>query len=623
MPTRLDAGVIDNPDIDATEIPENALREGRGEYRVGSPAFFSARGRGLRGDVGAVTGRALYFAGFDGGSNRLIAHESDTYYDSSVDDALAFTSVGSHGSGTLPVTGTHAANKHFLVNAAANRAVELVSPVAGVTLRDMGMATSTLTLGLSVTQGVSDFTVSSGLVYWATEYDSSRGIESLAGTRATSSTFTDKDGIVVTISGSSANTNGDIIRLYRTLDAGAYPTGTLLTSLAAGTTSYTDRNFNVSTLSANRYGIVSIGLLKFDRDERPPTLYAIGGPFNDSLMGFATGDRRTLRFTPPGYYESWPSIYGIPLETPMHDFGQAIVVLRGVVAALTNDTIHAIYRLPVDSDTTFAPGEYSELVTDERGCVSRHGATAFTMPGDSSPMCALVARDGVWATRLTSTLIPLTDAMDWNGRVDTSMLQHSVLANDPMNRRLVFSYYTNSDTTHRTGLTYLDYQTGSIRLTHPDHGSLEGLALAIDTDGKRRVFSLDGRASNGQVYSEGTKDKDDSNILDSSGSVAYAIRTKEFMPGGPQAMVNLGHAYWSHGAGPTTVSHEFFHNRRDNYPEVKGASFNVRGVEDINLGRQVNSFSLRLSGSATTAFPINWVDIEGLGGGMKGGVAGG
>jgi hypothetical protein len=612
-------GVVDNPTIDPTTIPDEALQEGVGEYRVGSPGFWSARGRQLRGDLGSATGRGLYYASYDGAHNFILTHTGDSYSYSEVTSGLSFISLGNHGSATLPIVGTHASNKHFACNGVSNHVIEFVSAATGLSTRPIGMTATGRAIGLSVTQGVSTFTVTTALTYWATEYDSARGIESPNGTTIAGTTFSLLDGVFLTLSGTTRNTNADQLRLYRTLDGGVFPYGGLLATLAISATTYYDQSFNTSTLPATRYGIVSIGLLDFNRDEPPPLLHAIGGPFQDSLLAFPTADRRTLLFTPAGYYESWPTIYGFPLETSLQDQGNAIVMLPNAIGAMCDDSIHAIYRIPRDADTVFAAGEYSEVVDADHGCVSRRGAVRFSHRG--SHLIAYVSRDGLFATQLTDPSIPLTDVVDWDGRVDVDRLSDSVLEVDPLNRRLVFSYFKPADGVHRTGLMYLDYQADTIRISHPDHGSLADIDQVIDTDGKRRLFSIDERASNGQVYSETNVDADESDFVDSSGTVSFSMRTKEFMPGGADALVHIGNAHYMHTAGPAGLMHYFYHNR-DSGPEPKGVAFGSRGMADVNLGRQVNSFSTRLVGGTTAAFAVQWMEFEGLDAGRKSGLGG-
>jgi len=114
------------------------------------------------------------------------------------------------------------------------------------------------------------------------------------------------------------------------------------------------------------------------------------------------------------------------------------------------------------------------------------------------------------------------------------------------------------------------------------------------------------------VYLEATQDTDDSQLTDSSGSVAFMAQTKEYMPGGARNTVALGKATWMHDAGPATVENSFYHNRRDD-PETKNLpESTIRTASDVVLGRDVNSFSLKLASTGTTSYGVHWVDIEGF-----------
>jgi hypothetical protein len=241
-------------------------------------------------------------------------------------------------------------------------------------------------------------------------------------------------------------------------------------------------------------------------------------------------------------------------------------------------------------------------------------------------LAAWVARDGIWATNLASSPFPLTDYIDWENRVSVADLSSCRLQNDPANRRLIFIHRREADTTHSTGIWYLDYQHLNeigIRITFADHGPLSDLVTVGAVDGVRRAVSCDSRASNGQVYYEGMQDVDDSQYRNGDGAVLFRMRTKEYLPGGPPGAVDLGHARWMHDAGPATIRHRFYVNRRDSYPETKNLqSPTIRNASRVRLGRQVNSFSLEIESSGTKSYGVHWVDVEGLDVGRLGGTGG-
>ena len=282
----------------------------------------------------------------------------------------------------------------------------------------------------------------------------------------------------------------------------------------------------------------------------------------------------------------------------------------------SRDSVHVVNRLPRDSDSIFAAGEMESTLTDARGCMSRHGACAFTPPGTGS-MVAWVARDGIWVTELVTSPVPITDTIDWNGRVDVTNLDKCSLVDDPINRRLVFIYRKLTDTTHNTGIWYLDYQQYSsrgIRITFADHGPLAHAVTIAASDGNRRLASIDSRAGNGQVYIEATQDADESNLVNSSGAVSFSARSKEFMPAGARGTVSLGKATWMHDVGPATITHNFYFDRRDSNPETKTLTESTsRTASDVVLGQDVNSLSLELKSVGTVSYGVHWFDIEGIG----------
>jgi hypothetical protein len=123
-------------------------------------------------------------------------------------------------------------------------------------------------------------------------------------------------------------------------------------------------------------------------------------------------------------------------------------------------------------------------------------------PIGSDGLAAFVARDGIWMTDMSSSPTPLTDKVDWDGRVDTMNLRTCRLVDDPRNRRMVFLYRRATDTTYNTGIWYLDYQEFSqrgVRIAFGDHGPLADAQTVASPDGKRTLVSIDARIGNGQV----------------------------------------------------------------------------------------------------------------------------
>jgi hypothetical protein len=595
-----------------TLIGDEQLQDCDGaEYRVGQPGLYVARGRDQVGDIGGVTGSALYEAGFDGGTGYIIAQEGNSLHASSVIASLSFSLIDNLPASSLPVVGTHYANRHYVASGVANRRLELSG---GVTSYPVGMSVTTLVVGVSTLAGSGSMSATTGLAYWITEYDSSRGIESVFGSTADTGTFSGITGVVVTVTGVSANPRANKIRWYRSTDGGGYPDGGLIRETAIGTTQITDALIQTGSLTVPLYGVISIGGLDVDRDAAPPVLSTIFGPFQDSLLGVSVDEPRVLRFTPAGYPDSWPANYGFPLETSRRDEIVTGVVLSARIGVFCNDSVHTIYRLPRDSDSIFAAGEMQEVLTNARGCVSRRGACTFTPTGAAS-IAAWVARDGIWISNLVSSPSPVTDGIEWATRVSVSNLSSCRLLDDPTNRRLIFLHRRASDTTHSTGVWYLDYQDQNrgIRVTFADHGPLADAATVAWTDGLRQVLSLDSRAGNGQAYVEATQDVDDSQLRNSSGGVRFRMRSKEFLPGGARGLVTLGKASWMHDVGPARVEHRFYFNRRDDNPEIKVLPDSTsRNVSEVVLGRGVNSFSLELESTGTVSYGVHWADVEGL-----------
>lgn len=598
-------------ETEPTLIGDGAFQDCQGaEYRVGQPGAYVARGRQKVGSLG-VTGKGVYEAGFDGTAGFVIAHGGDNLYAAPIAASLAFTTIDTLATGSSAVVGAHYASRHYVATGVGNRRLEY-NGTGGVTSLPIGMSQSTFGIA-TVAGGTGSMTATTGLVYWTTEYDSVRGNESITGSSVNTGPFTNVAQITAVVTGVSANRTANRIRWYRSVDGGGYPDGGMVGETAIGTTSLVDTLTTTSTLSVPEYGVVSIGGVDNDRDAAPPVFSTIFGPFQDSLLAVDPTEPRNLRFTPAGYPDSWPALYGIPLETKRNDEIVTGVVLPSRIGVFCKDSVHVIYRLPRDSDSVFAAGEMQEPVTLARGCVSRRGATDFT-PSGSTPLAAFVSRDGIWATTLTSSPFPLTDRVNWKNHVSVPDLSECRLYDDPDNRRLVFIFRQLTDTTYNTGLWYLDYQEfirGGVRILFANHGPLVDAQTIAAPDGLRQAASLDARANNGQVYLESVQDVDDSHLLDSSGSVAFKIRTKEYMSAGASGVFSPGKFTWMHDGGPAKIESRFYFDRRDSNPEMKPLeNATVRQADDVQLIRSINSMSVELYSVGTVSYGVHWWAFE-------------
>ncbi len=210
------------------------------EYRVGQPGIYVARGRDQIGDVGGVTNKSLYEAGFAGANARLIVHEGNSLHSAEITSStLSFDLIHNLPSGSSAAVGCHYANRHYLATNVENRKLELIG--AGVTASLIGMSASTFTVGVSATQGSGSLSSAAGLEYWATEYDSTRGIESIYGSTANTGAISSVDSVVVSVTGDPINPNANQIRWYRSTDGGAYPDGGLIQTTSIATKRSTNR----------------------------------------------------------------------------------------------------------------------------------------------------------------------------------------------------------------------------------------------------------------------------------------------------------------------------------------------------------------------------------------------
>jgi len=291
-----DSGVNER---EPTLIPDGALQDVEGaEYRIGETGLFVARGRDEIGRISGFTGRGLYEAGFDGSAGYIVVHEGNSLHAGLIASGVTFSLITSLPSGTSQVVGSHYANRQYLAFGTANRRLELSG--GDVLAFPVGMSRSTFGIGVSITQGSGTMSATTRLVYWTTEYDSARGIESMTGASVSTGAFSDRDSVIATVTGVSANSRANQIRWYRSADGGGFPDAGLIATTAIGTTQITDAQTATGSLTIPQYGIISVGGLDTERDNPPSPLHMIFGPFQDSLLGVDPNDPRVLLFTPAG-----------------------------------------------------------------------------------------------------------------------------------------------------------------------------------------------------------------------------------------------------------------------------------------------------------------------------------
>ncbi len=603
MPIILSDGV--NEVEDTTSLPPSVMSKGQGiEYRIGLKGPHVARGRLSTGWTPGSSPTGLYSAQFDNGRDQIVAQVGNSLSFALIQSQMSTAGSSSAGSGPAWLTGCHYGNRHYLSNGVTNVVFEMNG--AGPSFRTPGMGKPSFTIGVSVTQSAGSMTVVDNMYYWVTEYDSVRGIESIYGTTAGTGAFTSKDSVILTVTGSKVNPNADSYRVYRTTDTEAFPAGGLLATLASGVSTYTDTLSDTTTALTPVYGTLNIGGLDFDRDVQAPVLQAISGPFQNSLLGWPLGDPHSIAYTEDGYPESWPAPNFIPVQTERNDIGIGFVILGDFCGAFTRDTVWTVARLPRSADSAFAAGEAAAPLTKDRGAISPSGLAAVNIPGGPH-LAVFVARDGIWATDLSSSPSCLTDGVAWDSRVNTALLADSILLNDSTLRRLIFLYAKAGDSTH-TGVMYLDYQTGTFRITHPDHGALAAGAVGPWSN-MLRGFAI---AETGTVYVEAVQDKDDSLFTDSSGSVQASIKTAQiFIADTPFKDVDLRVVSYRHSATTARVEHRLFFDQNP-IPHYKLMDFSDAEATEVGATREVNTVQLQLDSIGTQSWGLHWIDIEAL-----------
>lgn len=280
-------------------------------------------------------------------------------------------------------------------------------------------------------------TLLTGVYYWVTEYADRFGIESIAGPRsALTGPVTNIAGFQVSLPTTPQNAITTHYAVYRTVDGGAFPTGTLVSRVPIGTPFFFDPgplNVAAGTLT---YGFFQVAGLFFERDIIPP-IGTVIVTYQNSLVTAPTATPNTIRYSAAGFPESWPLLNSIALGSERDDTVMGLATLGSQLGVFMRGRCKRIDHLPTPSDPTFASAP--EDFAPDHGLESRNGLTYITPPGGTSTHVAYVAKDGIRITNLyQSTLV--TNNIDWRDTVDTTQLATTFLRALSSESRLEFIF---------------------------------------------------------------------------------------------------------------------------------------------------------------------------------------
>jgi hypothetical protein len=383
--------------------------------------------------------------------------------------------------------------------------------------------------------GSTDNTVATGLIYWLTEKIDYLGIESIAGPASiTTGAFTDSGAVQITLPLAPVNPLTTHYNLYRTVDGGSFPTGTLVGSFPVGTVAATDPGPHNTIASGITYGVIVIAGLIYHRDILPPP-GTVMTTYQNLVVVAPTAAPNHLRYSASSYPESFPLINDISMGSDRDDTVMGLAVLSSQLGVFMRGRGRRIDHLPTPTDPTFAVSP--EDFAPDHGLESRNGLAYLSPPGGQHSHIAYVSRDGIRITDLYVDSL-VTNNLDWAGTVDATALAASRLVNNPAASRLEF-YFTptaafrlvNGWDSATNGVLWVHYQMSEVfnpsamRVTvHP--ANVAG-AVSVPLAGTDYTFLMSNgvRVTPSQVFVDEVGTSDAMQSFDTTGTVPRRVQT--------------------------------------------------------------------------------------------------
>ena len=229
-------------------------------------------------------------------------------------------------------------------------------------------------------------------------------------------------------------------------------------------------------------------VLAFSRDAPPPVLAKVFS-FQNSLVGIPAGSRE-VRYTPPGYPESWPELYVLRASTDENDTLVTGLDIGGTAMIWTSNTAFRLDALPLTSEGSFSTGTALTRL-DFPGCLGVNAATTGSIQGEVVAFWA--SREGLhWTNGYRYEELALD--IDWA----------SIVPSDVSNVALFYSEVQDAIEVLTGTASYrihlrpeLRKQNGQPRWTGPNEGAFSQ-QISAAPGGISRVYGS--HVSDGKVY---------------------------------------------------------------------------------------------------------------------------
>lgn len=488
-------------------------------------------------------------------------------------------------------------------------------------------------------------TLTTGVRYWVTEYADRFGIESGAfdppNVSDVTGAVTNIAGFQVSLPQQPQNTAMTHFVVYRTVDGGAFPTGTQVARISVRDTDPASPTFGQFTpkpyffdpgplnlaASTNTFGFFQVAGLFFIRDVIPPIGTSIA-TYQNALVTAPLDFPNTVRYSAAGFPESWPTLNTVALGSDRDDTVMGLAPLGVNLGIFMRGRCKRLDHLPTPSDPTFssAPEDFAP----DHGLASRNGLTYITPPGGTSTHIAYVAKDGVRLTNLYQSIV-ITNNIDWRGTVDTTQLSTSILRALPSESRLEFYFTPTAAFLTIQGwpvaakcCMFIHYQIheefdiAKVRITVQPINAAAVVTVPVAEQDYSFILSSGVNVAPSVVYVDEVGTSDALKTIDTSGTIPRKLQTGVIYQDGEGSKLvrwRINRATLDRGAGTDTITYSLTGFRFDRglswtksldylntFGGAKPLNFNVSG-QAHRFAVTVNSSS----GSPPNVRNIGWV----------------
>lgn len=389
-------------------------------------------------------------------------------------------------------------------------------------------------------------------IYWTTEYDATNDVES-ANDNATITSSPANQTVTIT-KPATVNSSATHWRLYRTIASGTSPIGWRVATVVIATTTYADSTSDANLVLLAPYDIVSVNDIPEPQNFPPPILRSVT-TFEGSLVGVAD---RSLYFSETGTPHYFPESYVIPFRPTWGGQARCVRTVNKVCLVFFDHDTFRVNSLPKAADSFFDTGVIQERIA-HYGTPSPLGACTFSGWGGSE-MVFVASRSGPMITDGNAFDYAVGN-IDWENTVPLSLLSTAVAIDNPDDYRIEFYY--NDDTADATSWRRLDFYYGNVQVTQkrgfPEliwtgPHAVPGPGTFGILNGAGTVWTGDRRA-NGAVYQEDVGYTDVAQLVDSSGTINFNLRTGALYADGINSQARAGRIFLSkHGTSTGNYS---------------------------------------------------------------------